>query len=395
MHHNAEASSKVDVLKERISQVSQMFAGMMSFSASEPQYNAPPYPPPLHSPGLPVPEQQPLTFAPSAITSTQSSMDVTDLLNVSDQSRKRGASEFEQPRVLKAPKREPQEDMLAGLPEAASGVDSSPVFAVTGISLPSVPSQGIPMQSSSRPSSRPSSPLSFYSARGTISPVKQVNVSTYAPVVASAPPSADFGPLTTPISSTPSTFPRIHTSWSDPVIPTRHHHSLSAGSLSGPVMPLSPTTPVANGIGEIFSASTLQQLSHQPLTASVTATTISPPIGRMSRSGSINGAVPGPYTFSFRDPSGPWSSSADIVPGKSVPSSAPPVWLSGSEVLSTSSVVTDIPSNVLNTVPSTRNSPTDGGGDDDDDAESDDNDGSASKSVHHVSFRRFVRGSTI
>jgi hypothetical protein len=86
----------------------------------------------------------------------------------------------------------------------------------------------------------------------------------------------------------------------------------------------------------------------------------------------------------------------DRVPGKSLPSSAPPAWFTGSEVLSTSaSVVTDIPSNVLNTVPSTRNSPTDGGGDDDDDAESDDNDGSASKSVHHVSFRHSVRGSAI
>jgi hypothetical protein len=78
-----------------------------------------------------------------------------------------------------------------------------------------------------------------------------------------------------------------------------------------------------------------------------------------------------------------------------VPSSAPPAWFTGSEVPSaSSSVVTDIPINVLNTVPSTRNSPTDGGGDDDDDVESDDNDGSASKNVHHVSFRHSMRGST-
>jgi hypothetical protein len=300
MHHNAEASSKVDVLKERISQVSQMFAGMMSFSASEQQYSALQYPPPLHSPGLPIPEQPPLTFTPLVITSTPSSMDISDL-NVSDQSRKRGASEFEQPRVLKAPKREPQEEMLVGLAETPSGVDSSPVFAVASISLPSVPSQSTPTQSSSRPPSRPPSPPVLYSTRGTLSPVKQVNVS-YPSVIPSGPPSADFNPITTPISSTPSTFPRIHTSWSDPVIPTRHHHSLSAGSLSGPIMPLSPTAPAANGIGEIFSASSLQQLSHQSLPAPATAATISPPIGRMSRSGSINGAVPVHIQFqrSFR-----------------------------------------------------------------------------------------------
>lgn len=385
MHHNAEASSKVDVLKERISQVSQMFAGMMSFSAQETQYSVPPYPPPLHTPGVSVPEQTPLPFPSSGITSNLLSMDVSDP-NAPDQSRKRCASEFDEPRTLKAPKREPQEDMLLSLPEASSGVDSSSSFAVAGISLPSVPSQGIPMQPSSRPASRPPTPPGFYSARGTLSPVKQVTISTYAPAIPSGTASTDFGSIT-PISSSSPTFPRIRTSWSDPVIPTRHHHSLSAGSLSGPVIPSSATAPVANGIGEIFPASALQQ---QPLTAAGTAPTISPPIGRMSRSGSINGAVPGSYTFNFRDPAGSWSSNVDRVPGKSVPSSAPPAWFAGNEgsVPSTSSsVVTDIPSNVLSTVPSIRNSPVDGGGDDDDDddAESDDNDGSTSKSVHHAS----------
>jgi hypothetical protein len=388
MHHNAEASSKVDVLKERISQVSRMFAGMMSSTAP---YCAPPYPPPLHSPGLS--EQAPLGFSPSTITSPPSLMDFSDILNIPDHSRKRGASEFEEPRTLKAPKREPQEDILLSLPEAPPGVDSSPPFSVAGISLPSVPTQGIAMQPSSQPPSRPSTPPGFYSG---ISPTKHVSTPAYAPVIPSCPPPAEFGSVTTSVGPASPTFPRLHTSWSDSVVTSRHHHSLSAGSLSGSVMPMSPTTSVGSGMGEIFSTPALQQLPHQSLPTATTATTISPPIGRMSRSGSINGAVPGSYTFSFRDPSGPWSSSMDRAPAKSVPSSAPPAWFAGSEgsVPSTSSsAATDVPSSVLNTVPSTRNSPTDGV-EDDDDAESDDNDGSAPKCVHHVSFRQFPRGTT-
>ncbi|KAF8077826.1 hypothetical protein FPV67DRAFT_1662613 [Lyophyllum atratum] len=390
--HDMATGSSIGLLNERISQVTQKFAGLLSISsalACSTSYTAP-----LHSPGIHVHEsmESPLTFPPtSVIPSSASPMDVTlpELLSVSDHPRKRCASELEEHRSVKAPKREPQEDM----PLNTSFVDTPPAvgtppFPITGMAVPVVPIKPQPS------SSRPPTPPTTFSPHGPFSPLKPAsagsNFSTFAP---SGPSQVDFASgLTTPLNGGVPTFPGIHTSWSDSVVPTRHHHSLSAGSINSSIMPQTP--PLAtSGMVDPFTTVPLQQTPLQAMGTTSAPTTISPPIGRMSRSGSINGTFPSSYSFGYMDPSaGNWSGGLGGRVAAKVPAQpAPSNWFpnmesqaSGSSLSPPSSSASDRPPH--STVPSTaHNSPAEEDDDDDDDNDDDDNDSNVSKNIHHSS----------
>ncbi|GLB34823.1 hypothetical protein LshimejAT787_0203880 [Lyophyllum shimeji] len=387
--HDVVTGSSIGLLNERISQVTQKFAGLVSISSALASTS---YTAPLHSPPILVhePMESPLTFPPTAVVpSTTSSMDISapELLSVADHPRKRCASELEEHRSVKAPKREPQDD----LPLKNTFVDpppavATPPFPLTGITLPTVPIKPQPPSSS-----RPPTPPTTFSPQGSFSPVKPPSATGNFPSFTPSPSRVDFPPsVTTPHNGVCPAFPGMHSSWSDSVVPTRHHHSLSAGSLTGSVVPHTP--PLAtNGMADPFTTIPLQGVP----TTSANAP-IGSPIGRMSRSGSINGTFPSSYSFGYMEPSaGGWPNGhGNRVPAKVPPQPAATNWLpnvesqgSGSSLSPASSSASDRPP-PLSTVPSTaHNSPgeEDDDYDDDNNNEDDDNDSNVSKNVQHSS----------
>lgn len=136
---------------------------------------------------------------------------------VEDRTRKRCASRTETERPIKALKKEPQDDMIPARPAPSS---------VTFVFNPVKPQQ----------------------AQGS-----------YLPSTVTTPPSA-FAP-------TAPSLPPLRSAWSDNVVPTRHTHSLSTGSIASPA-----AAPYAN-----FARSS------------------SGPIGRMNRSGSLGGSFTHPF----------------------------------------------------------------------------------------------------
>lgn len=380
--HDMATGSNISHLNERISQVTQRFAGLVSISSAlaSTTYSAP-----LHSPGILALEQKenPLNFPP-VTTSPTSSMDLSEFLSIPDQSRKRCASELEEHRSVKAPKMEPQDDVPLSTPfvDTPLTTEISSQFPVTRITLPVVPIQ--PHSTSTQPSSRATTPPSSFSPHGPFSMAE----SNYA-FSAAISQSVDFNPkVPPPLNNISSHFPGIHSSWSDPVLPTRHHHSLSAGAINGPHLP-SSNPAVSGGMPEQFPTPPSHQIPLQPL-PSAAPNAISPPIGRMSRSGSINGSFPNSYGFGyiepFPEPAGSWPNGLGRLSGK-LSAHTPPTWLSGTD----SSVSSLSPSStsdrpILSTVPSTTvNSPVDDDEDDDDVADSDE-DSNHSKGAHHVSL---------
>ncbi|KAG5638281.1 hypothetical protein H0H81_000927 [Sphagnurus paluster] len=330
----------------------------------------------MSSPGILVhePNESPLSYPPSMISST-SPMDVTgpDHLAVLDHPRKRCASELEEHRSVKAPKREPQDDIpLIPFGDTTSTVATTP-FPAAPIPLPGVSIKSQPA------SSRPPTPPTF-SPHGPFSSLVKGSTPNGFPFPPSASSSVEFAPsLTTTISTMTPTFPGMHGSWSDSVVPTRHHHSLSAGSLSGSILPQTPPV-VSNSMVDPFTTaqSPLQAIPSIP-------TTISPPIGRMSRSGSING-IPAPFSFGFMEAT--TTSWSNGLGKRKPPPTAPVNWfpavesqVSGTSLSPASSSASDRP--LTSRVSSTAQSSPAEEDDDDDDDDDDDNESIVSKNVHH------------
>ncbi|KAG6833696.1 hypothetical protein H0H87_002893 [Tephrocybe sp. NHM501043] len=330
---------------------------------------APSYP--LQSPGVQEPNEN---FTPPPVPVPPAHMDIAlpDTLTVADHPRKRCASELEQTRIVKAPKREPQDDAGVSLHTPPAVLTPSFNFAIQH-----PPTLVKPQTSSSRP---PTPPTSF-SPHGPFSPTQPATFPLSTPPI----PQVDFAAtLTTPTTVAP-TFPGIHTSWSDSVVPTRHHHSLSSGSLGGTVVPSTPPA-VTGGMVDPFTSLSMQQTSLPGMTPTI-ATTISPPIGRMSRSGSINGTYQSSWfmessTGTWPNPLGPRTALQGPAP------TVPATWFpnvethaSGPSLSPTSSTASDRP----NVPCTTQNSPVEDDDDDDDEDEDDDNDSSASKNIHQSS----------
>ncbi|KAF9013978.1 hypothetical protein BDQ17DRAFT_1296044 [Cyathus striatus] len=385
-HHPAEASYKVDELKERISQVSEMIS-MMSVASSNfsPSFSSQASVP---SPLPPSVSEPPVDFPSVSQPAANSPIDLRAQLTVPDHSRKRCASDLEEQRTVKAPKREPQDDQpLSFAPSIEAPVplpvETSQIFPTAGISLPQ--GAALPLAvSQSRPPSRPPTPSSF-AVRPSYSPTKQSQTSVVSafPSYASAPPAPiDFATsISSSVASGSPTFPGLHTSWTDTAVPTvssRHHASSSVGSVTGVITTLPAMSPAAVPPAAMDPyANTLTpttQVPPQAIPIANPVSAVSQPVGRMSRSGSINGAsFASAFTFGYppADTSANWSSMGRLPNTAPAPHTGQTSWYVGGIELSRSSASPST-SDAAGTMPSTtRNSPSDDENDDDED--SDDN----------------------
>lgn len=371
----AVAHDKVDELKQRISQVSKML-DLLTVSSPDPGI-----PPSFVSlpvvPSVSIPETQTLGYQPMTAPLLPP-LDMANQLSISDQSRKRCASELEEHRTVKALKMEPQDDFPLSMPPPASLPDTSPIYSPNAVSL-STTTHPLNVTSQSQPPSRPPTPSKAF-ANISFSPIKQQPLApTFPPYMPSSQAISFSSTLPAPVVGSSPTFPGLQSAWSDTVIPTstRHHHSLSAGSINKPMQSL-PS--VLSGSIETFPAPI--QMPPQSISTITSQSTMSTPIGRMSRSGSISGtSYPNAFNYGYMETVSEaghpnWSgmsirrpSTTSVPVAPSVPAS---MWYMGP---SDTSALSGSPagSDGQSTRPSTtRNSPTDD--EDDDEGDSDVND---------------------
>jgi hypothetical protein len=312
--------------------------------------------PPVSAIVAPVPELS-TGFSSAAIVAAP--VENANHLTISDQSRKRCASELEEHRSVKALKREPQEDIPLSIPIVEPIPPSDP-FPVPLPHPLTVLSQ----------SSRPPSPSSMFSHHGPFSSTNQQQPPNFPTFIPSATAGLDLTTNISPplVAGAESTFPPLQSSWSDPVVPTtRHQHSLSAGSIVGPPA-------LASNSLDAFSAQ--MQPIPQPLASN---SAIGPPVGRMSRSGSINGPPPFPNSFNYgyRDTfADNWPTVARVSKPTAVPQATTSKgWYFGSEPTAPLATSPSNTSDGLSTVPSTaQNSPPS----DEEDEDGSESDGSES-----------------
>ena len=279
---------------------------------------------------------------------------------VSDQSRKRCASELEEHRSVKAVKREPQDEKPLSLP--TSEVNHLPAAAMA-FPVPPV-----------------TAPVVFPVMQPPISTIKQQAplTATFSTFVAGST-SGPLTPLTNPANVIPPIFPPLRSSWSDSVASTTcHQHSLSAGSITGPLVNQPPlSTTHLNTVSPSIPLSTLPQSASVPIKP--TASVICSPIGRMLRSGSVNGTTfKNPYaSFAYQDGH---PDSSTWHPKKSCSSSrGRSNWYMGSEPLN---IFKKSSSDFTGLIPgASHDSPP---SEDDDDSDDDSDDSNGKTVIHRV-----------
>jgi hypothetical protein len=295
---SAETNIKVDELKRIISTVSEIISKIgESMSLTDGQL---PYGHATVAPAVAGSQPTSSLLSISPLSMTSHPMDVHSNLDGQDGSRKRCASSIASgsvDRVIKAPKMEPPDDVLL-----ASSLKPSPLPASHMFSTPAASySAAVVVNRSLPPSAPPSRPQT---------PGPNANILQQSPPVLSPPSQAiDFGvPITISSQSAPS-FPlgaRNRSSWSDTAatLPHRHHqHSLSGTSLNTAIN-LHGLTMVPSSTGQPFTApGTFGTPSVQGLTMQRPAAnggiTISPPLGRMTRSGSITTPAVNPMPYGY------------------------------------------------------------------------------------------------
>ncbi|KAF9475858.1 hypothetical protein BDN70DRAFT_883186 [Pholiota conissans] len=382
-----DQSNKVGELRDRIMQVLNMLSSL-TMEKDTSSYN----------PSIPVMSgivtEQAIPNLPTSVPSVEPVPAVDPIhLSVSE-SRKRCASELEEHRTVKALKREPQDDAPLTL-----SIQEAPI--IPPIPYPAIPQTVNPFAPitsplaaipPSQPPSRPPTPPSNFAANNSFGVVKPTIPKTSSfSAFASLPPVAT--PLlihSTSVPIPPAAVPPAfhHAPWSDPGPsgPSRHHHSLSAGAISGP--PVVPPT-----VASQYPAAMIQNALPQPphsVPSNAASSTLSHPIGRMSRSGSVNGMTgfrnayaAFPYGDLYSDPSNSWhpdkASSTSSRAGQSS-------WhTTSSEVANPSRKFTISGHSAPST---TQNSPSD---DEDDDEDSDSDESISGKTVaHHTSGDRHL-----
>lgn len=201
------------------------------------------------------------------------------LLPPSDHPRKRCASDMEDHRGPKALKREQQDDAPLSAILHEEPLHASTLNTLYGAASSFPVMHAFPVGPASQPSSRaPSPPPNF----PTSNHFKPFNTTSFAPLTTGGTPL----PVLPGSNNSPSYPTMPHAPWSDPVLTTsRRQHSVSLGSANGPLV--LPTTSSNSGLrNAVLPSNGLQNSNVLPNTG---ASTISPPIGRMSRSGSISG----------------------------------------------------------------------------------------------------------
>jgi len=328
----------------------------------------------------------------------------------SEQSRKRCAAELDAERTVKSLKREPQEDILLSLPQIDSAVsipaEQSPTYP-TPLSAHPQSSVTRPMatlpHSGSHPPSRTSSP-----ARGAVPP--------RAPLTPPQPSACTDFPAFMPPSSAVEFPPKVASSiaspvfgvgapsaspWTESVVPvSRHHHSLSTGAITSPIQTMgiaSVNTTVARHPDAYTSGAPVMP----PSMMAASPSAISPPIGRMSRSGSVTGITySGPFSFGYP----PKESSSWLTTSQQTQNFPPTPYASRSQSQSnwyfgpsehsgpsaSPSTTSDVSSIVAGTAPTTsRSTPSDPEENDDD------HDSDVSDSQSKSAFNKKVKLATI
>ena len=263
-----QQTCKVGELRDRIVQVLDMLAHL-SVSNGEPSV---------------VPPIRSQLFALEAIRSAEPPS-AAALAPPTDHPRKRCASEMEDHRGPKALKREQQDDapLSAILHEESLHPPTLNSHFATSSAFPIM--HAFPV--TSRPPSRAPSPPPIFSTANHFNPAAPLTAATFAPLTTGGTPLP-------PSNNSPPYPPTPHSAWSDSVLTTsRRQHSLSLGSANGPLVP--PTSnnglrsaPIApNGLQNPLS----QAIAISSNVLNTSASAIGPPIGRMSRSGSISGTA--------------------------------------------------------------------------------------------------------
>jgi hypothetical protein len=230
-------------------------------------------------------------------------------------SRKRCASSMAGDRAIKAPKREPQEDTPLHIipPPASSQQPFSSAVAAPMTDIRSAASY-VPANASADSASRPTSsagqpPIAGYGLISHQPPAASMGFSI--PISSAPPPSSTEFISTSPLSTTMphSTHfpppPTVRTSWSDSAatLPHRsHQHSLSGSSLNAGINFHSiPNNGSSLGPLPFSTTGTFPSSSSQPRSLTNTGSGITPPIGRVSRSGSFTTSNVNPLAFGISE----------------------------------------------------------------------------------------------
>ena len=308
-------------------------------------------------PILTIPSEQPIGLAHPAVRSMEPLGSEPIQQVVSDQSRKRCASELEEHRNVKAMKREPQ--------------DEKP------LSFPTNEANHLPAAATAFPVTPVTAPVVFPVMQPPISTIKpQTPLTASFPTFVAGSTSGPLTPLTNPTNVIPPIFPPLRSSWSDSATTTScHQHSLSAGSIIVNQPPL-PTTHL-NSVPSSIPQLSLPKSTAVPMkpTTSVNGS----PVGRMSRSVSINGTnFKNPYaSFAYQD-GHPDSSTWHPKMSNSSNRSGQSTWYMGSEPVNT---FRRSSSDFMGFIPGTsHDSPP---SDDEDEDEEEDSDDSNGKTVIH------------
>ena len=311
-----EANARIDELRKTIALVSELIAATqiadpppgsrrssprrfstlsgLSIPISAPALTSPT----RHPPGATVQDtSQPLLLFSSGhadltVVDSQITSDTSDL------SRKRCASSMAGDRALKAPKMEPQEDILHIMSQPVATAPSFPPTAVPSL-VPFVPTNPPP-----EPASRPTSSAGL--AQGAFNVLSTTPGMAFSIPATSAPTSSvDFVSASSTVVHPAHFPPSVRSSWSDgtaSIPPRTHQHSLSASSLtSGISFQSIPSTSAGLSPLPFSSTGSFATASTHSRPVTVGGAGISPPIGRVSRSGSFTNN----NTFTFGLPEVP------------------------------------------------------------------------------------------
>ena len=215
-------------------------------------------------------------------------VDAQIIPDTSDLSRKRCASSMAGDRVIKAPKMEPQEDSLHINPQP---VTASPPAFPPGTMSALVPFATPNTEPASRPTSSAGLPQTAFNVLPTTPSIPGI---AYSTPTTSAPTTAPDFVSASPLSTTvvhPTHFPpSVRSTWTDgtaTIPPRTHQHSLSASSLTTGIG-FQSIPNATTGLSPLpFSSTTFATACSLSRPAPIGGSGISPPIGRVSRSGSF------------------------------------------------------------------------------------------------------------
>ncbi|KAG8217867.1 hypothetical protein J3R82DRAFT_6033 [Butyriboletus roseoflavus] len=292
-----EANARIDELKKTIALVSDLIAATQitdtppnpqrspsrRFSALSIPASTAPVSSPIRHPTVSTVQgtEQTLLYFSSGHADLPP-LDSQSISDTSDLSRKRCASSIPGDRAIKALKMEPQEDALHIMSQLVTNPSSFPPATVPSL-VPFVPSN---------PPAEPD-PLPTSSAGLSHSALSVLSHQLSAPGMAFSIPATSAPATSADFISTSRHFPTpVRTSWSDgttATIPQRtHQHSHSGSSLTTGISFQSiPSTSTGLSPLPFSSTGTFATASSQSRPITVGGAGISPPIGRVSRSGSF------------------------------------------------------------------------------------------------------------